>query len=43
MLFCNCQKLTSFDLSILKTNSLTNINSMFKNCALLTSVDFKKF
>ena len=41
--FCNCQKLTSFDLSILKTDSLTNMNSMFKNCALLTSVDFKNF
>ena len=41
--FCNCQKLTSIELPKLKTDSMTNINSMFKNCASLTSVDFRNF
>jgi len=38
--FCNCEKLVSIDLSNLKTNSLTNMNSMFKNCVLLNYVNF---
>ena len=42
-LFCDCQKLTSLDLSHFNTANVTNMSSMFDGCTGLTSLDVTNF
>ena len=42
-LFSGCSSLTSIDLSYINIDSLTNMNSMFKNCTSLEYIKFPNF
>ena len=39
-MFNNCTALTSVDLSMFNTSSVTNMSSMFEGCSALTSINF---
>lgn len=43
MMFSNCQKLTTLDLSGINTSQATNMNSMFNSCYKLRSLDLSNF
>ena len=42
-MFCNCNKITSLDVSKLDTSKVTKMGSIFYNCNKLTSIDVSKF
>ena len=43
LMFNDCNKLTSLDLSNFDTSNVTNMTSMFNNCRALTSLDVSNF
>ena len=42
-MFCNCESLTSIDLSSFNTSQVTLMYGMFRNCSSLTSLDLSSF
>ena len=42
-MFCNCQTLTSLDVTKFNTANVTNMSYMFYGCSKLTSLDVSKF
>ena len=42
-MFCNCEKLASFDVSHFNTSKVTSMAGMFHNCRGLTSLDMSSF
>ena len=43
LMFYNCIKLTSLDVSHFNTSNVTDMNQMFGNCTVLTSLDLSHF
>ena len=43
LMFYNCTKLTSLDVSHFNTSNVTDMNQMFGNCTVLTSLDLSNF
>ena len=43
VMFYNCSKLTSLDVTNFNTEKVTDMNCMFQNCQTLTSLDVTKF
>lgn len=43
LMFADCEKLTSLDLSHFNTEKVTNMSSMFADCKKLTSLDLSSF
>jgi len=42
-MFCNCQALTTLDVSNFNTENVTNMNSMFYKCSSLSTLDVSNF
>ena len=42
-MFCDCNKLTSLNLSNFNTNNVNNMSCMFNNCSSLTSLNLSNF